>query len=259
MWQLVGMNTIPKCSGTISLLHTSMLGMTWIGNYVHNSSPAHSLLTLTVRLTYNCWSEPTWTPSLPARRKPNRRLRCSGPPARMGPARPVLKAVVLLHTDTCRTKRTTTNGKPPIPFVRTRNPPYAYAVDTQDTMQAIVHQINQTAPSDPLPAIGNTTSSSPSPTKSSVSYSTLRAHAPTLSLVTEATSVPYVATATILPAAALETSVEAILYKIVTPYHSSAWHLALQQADLLHLFPNLVHDLIYGTPIGDLPPLMHPG
>src|SRR5882724_3946462 len=75
--------------------------------------------------------------------------------------------------------------------------------------------------------------------------------------VMEVISVPNVATAATPHATVLETKSKYILYKIVTPYYVMAWHLALQHADLLHLFPNLVHDLTYGSPIGNLPPLSH--
>jgi len=70
--------------------------------------------------------------------------------------------------------------------------------------------------------------------------------------VMEDISVPYVATTATPHAAVLETNPEYILYKNVTPYNPKAWHLALQHADLLHLFPNLVHNLTYGSPIAIL-------
>src|SRR5882724_1883565 len=75
--------------------------------------------------------------------------------------------------------------------------------------------------------------------------------------VMEVISVPNVATAATPHATVLETKSKYILYKIVTLYDLKAWHLALQHADLLHLFPNLVHNLTYGSPIGNLPPLSH--
>src|SRR5882724_10430622 len=75
--------------------------------------------------------------------------------------------------------------------------------------------------------------------------------------VMEVISVPNVATAATPHATVLETKSKYILYKIVTPYYVKAWHLALQHADLLHLFLNLVHDLTYGSPIGNPPPLSH--
>jgi len=73
----------------------------------------------------------------------------------------------------------------------------------------------------------------------------------------EVTSAPCAVTAATPRAAAPEIEAKSVLYKIVTPYVPKAWLLTLQHADLLHLFPNLVHDLIYGTPIGDLPKLTH--
>jgi len=85
----------------------------------------------------------------------------------MGPIWSSLKAVVLLHTDTCHMKKTMTKEELLIPFMRIRNPSYSCAVDTQETAQATACPVNQTTLSDPLLAIGNTTSSSPNPTKSS--------------------------------------------------------------------------------------------
>jgi len=82
-------------------------------------------------------------------------------------------------------------------------------------------------------------------------------HVPTPLQIMETTSAPFAVTAVTRHASAPETDLDTILYKIVTPYVPKAWHLALQQADLLHLFPNLVHNLIYGSPISDLPLLTH--
>src|SRR5882672_4068969 len=39
------------------------------------------------------------------------------------------------------------------------------------------------------------------------------------------------------------------------PYNPDAWQAALASAKLLSAFPNLVHDLTYGSPIGN-PPLL---
>jgi len=35
------------------------------------------------------------------------------------------------------------------------------------------------------------------------------------------------------------------------------WHLTLKNTTLLDSFPNLVHDLVHGAPIGGLPPLSY--
>ena len=82
-------------------------------------------------------------------------------------------------------------------------------------------------------------------------------HALTLSPTMEAIFAPYAVIAATPCAAALETNYSSVLYKIVTPYDVKAWHLALQHTDLLHLFLNLVHDLVHSTPISDLPSLSH--
>ena len=41
--------------------------------------------------------------------------------------------------------------------------------------------------------------------------------------------------------------------RIVTPYHAEAWETALRDCNLLHRYPNLVHDILYGSPIGNPP------
>jgi len=53
------------------------------------------------------------------------------------------------------------------------------------------------------------------------------------------------------------TNVPPYLYKVVTPYKPLAWGLALHECCLLYTFPNLVHDLTFGAPNGDLPPLTY--
>src|SRR5882724_10109443 len=39
------------------------------------------------------------------------------------------------------------------------------------------------------------------------------------------------------------------------PYKPATWLVALSSSNLLSAFPNLVHDLTYGSPIGNPPPL----
>jgi len=45
------------------------------------------------------------------------------------------------------------------------------------------------------------------------------------------------------------------LYITVSPYVPSAWQHALDTANITHLFPNLVHDITFGSPIGNPPRL----
>ena len=52
-----------------------------------------------------------------------------------------------------------------------------------------------------------------------------------------------------------ETSLQHTLYIHTTPYKPAAWLAALSSSNLLSSFPNLVHDLTYGSPIGNPPPL----
>ena len=48
-----------------------------------------------------------------------------------------------------------------------------------------------------------------------------------------------------------------ILYIVVTPYVPGAWKQALADAYLTSAFLNLVHDITFGSPISNLPPLLH--
>src|SRR5882672_7662252 len=59
---------------------------------------------------------------------------------------------------------------------------------------------------------------------------------------------------TVLPRAR-ETDFHRILYKVITPYVPEAWRQALLDVDLTQNYPNLVHDLEFGSPIGN-PPLI---
>src|SRR5882672_4210354 len=48
-----------------------------------------------------------------------------------------------------------------------------------------------------------------------------------------------------------------ILYIHSTPYNGPAWKHTLCLTNLSHKFPNLVHDITYGSPIGNPPSLLH--
>ena len=69
------------------------------------------------------------------------------------------------------------------------------------------------------------------------------------------TPVPSVAMLTMAWAFAQEISLHHTLYIHTTPYNPTTWHTALASSNLLSLFPNLVHDLTYSSPIGNPPPL----
>lgn len=53
------------------------------------------------------------------------------------------------------------------------------------------------------------------------------------------------------------TDLSSILYCITSPYIPNGWREALKLCNLSHLFPNLIHDITYGSPIGNPPPLTH--
>jgi hypothetical protein len=43
--------------------------------------------------------------------------------------------------------------------------------------------------------------------------------------------------------------------QIITPYNPAAFESALKKANLTHVYPNLVHNLTYGFPLGDIAPI----
>jgi hypothetical protein len=67
------------------------------------------------------------------------------------------------------------------------------------------------------------------------------------------TSVPSVETLTTLRRTALETD----YHRIVTPYNTTEWSVALNKFNLQSKYPNLVHDIVFGSPIGNPPPLTY--
>ena len=71
----------------------------------------------------------------------------------------------------------------------------------------------------------------------------------------EPTRVPFVATGATLHAAARETDLTRVLYMHTTPYNPAGWQVALEHCNLSDTFPNLIHDIIHGSPIGNPPPL----
>ena len=73
--------------------------------------------------------------------------------------------------------------------------------------------------------------------------------------LTESTLVHFVGTHTTECVHAPTTDLDQVLYIIISPYIPSAWKCALDAANITHLFPNLVHDITFGSPIGNPPPL----
>ena len=50
---------------------------------------------------------------------------------------------------------------------------------------------------------------------------------------------------------------QSIIHRSITPYKPEGWRQALSSAGLTHSFPHLVHDIIYGSPISNPPPLTY--
>ena len=71
----------------------------------------------------------------------------------------------------------------------------------------------------------------------------------------ESTLVRFVETHTTEHVHVPTTDLDQVLYIIVSPYVPSAWQRVLDAANITHLFPNLVHDIAFGSPIGNPPPL----
>ena len=59
-------------------------------------------------------------------------------------------------------------------------------------------------------------------------------------------------TTALSPACAID--LKKVLYILVTPYFATAWKDVLATANLSHSFPNLIHYISHGSPIGNPPP-----
>src|SRR5882724_1859469 len=68
---------------------------------------------------------------------------------------------------------------------------------------------------------------------------------------------PSVAIPPLVQLAAPEIELASILYIHMTLYIADGWCHTLHDSDVSHLFPLLVNDIIYGSPIGNPPPLQH--
>ena len=55
--------------------------------------------------------------------------------------------------------------------------------------------------------------------------------------------------------AAPKTELSLVLYTHMTPYIAEGWGPALHDSNISHLFPLLVNDVAYGSPIGNPLPL----
>ena len=63
-------------------------------------------------------------------------------------------------------------------------------------------------------------------------------------------------TAAMGPNIAPKTDLNKILYIHTSPYNPMAWRDALINCNLCSSFPNLIHNLTYGSPIENPPPLL---
>jgi len=64
---------------------------------------------------------------------------------------------------------------------------------------------------------------------------------------------PFVATYTMGPLGSPDINLSDVLYIHMMPYIPSAWITALSSENLLASFPNPVHNITYGSPIGNPP------
>jgi len=168
----------------------------------------------------------------------------------------MMVATLALTNTTCMT-RNPTKVRPMIPFRNTRSLSCVSAVDTPVIGLVTAHPPSRTALNNPSHVTGNKTSSSQNPISPIASCSMYADHAWTPLQTTAATFAHYLATQPTQHAIAPEIDPSSILYRHVTPYNPNVWHLALQYTGLISLFPNLIHNLIHGAPIGNLPPLSY--
>ena len=69
------------------------------------------------------------------------------------------------------------------------------------------------------------------------------------------TPAPSVVTHGMLPLHSPRIDLTKILYMHTTPYIASNWEAALDLCNISHLFPNLINNIIFRSPIGYPPPL----
>ena len=132
----------------------------------------------------------------------------------------------------------------------------AYAVEHLDIKHRTVKQRDLQFSTVPLSLTGRWTSSSPNLESKSASCS--MSVVPVQTSITapmEPTCVPFAATHTTPRATACETDLTCVLYIHMTPYNPAGWQAALEHCNLSDTFPNLIHNIIHGSPIGNPPPL----
>jgi len=249
------MNTTLKCYRTRSFQPPLKLGMTWTDNSIHNSLTTHSWWTPHVQHTLNFLNKPAWMPSLHMLKNLNKTNGHSS----MVANRIVVILLVVLHI-IAHTKRSLVTQWQSIPFGKTTaaNPHFVCGVVPSDTEQVVVTPQSQVEPSTPSIVNGKRINSYQNPTKPSVLASMSMHLVPnTHQLLMAPTLVPYAMTATIPHAVAWGIDLSSILYKVIIPYKPDGWRLALASAGLTDTFPNLVHNITYGTPIGNPPLLTH--
>src|SRR5882672_11783766 len=106
-------------------------------------------------------------------------------------------------------------------------------------------------------SLGRKTTSKQTMGPTSACTSTSGTHAPcNLQVATANIPVPSAVTHVTALVSAPETSLSDVLYIHTTPYNPKAWLTALSSSNLISSFPNLVHNLTYGSPIGNPPPLL---
>jgi len=144
-----------------------------------------------------------------------------------------------------------------VPFGPLRIPhPLVCAVATKATELVNVLPSMLIGPSIHSSSNGPTTSSSHSRVNTSASFSMQGALVPRhLQTVTATTLAPSAATLATVRRTAPITDLNKILYIRMCPYNPTSWHDALSNCDLSSYFPNLVHDITYGSPIGNPPAL----
>ena len=126
----------------------------------------------------------------------------------------------------------------------------AYTVERPDIKRRTVKRRDQQFSTVPLSWTGRRTGFSPDPESKSASCS--MSVVPVRTSITapmEPTCVPFAVTHATPRATARETDLTRVLYTHTTPYNPAGWRAALEHCNLSDTFPNLIHDIIHGSPI----------
>src|SRR5882672_662450 len=144
-----------------------------------------------------------------------------------------------------------------LPFWKTALVPSVSGATSWGIEQPHALPSNPVARNGPSWSLGRKTTLKQTTGPTSACTSTSGMHAPcNLQVATASIPVPSAVTHVMALVSAPETSLSDVLYIHTTPYNPKTWLAALSSSNLISSFPNLVHNLTYGSPIGNPPPLL---